>query len=112
VTQTDTSLPEGFESLDPFVPNWAIADLAGRDAMRGKSTPDQRQAFYAVASSLLEPALDYLDRKPLASLSGSDQRLMNLMLSLAHVALAEEVQHEDEARHAYLRSFLPFTTET
>jgi len=107
----DVSLPEGFESLEAFVADWAIADLPGRDAMRGKSTREQREAFYEAASALLEPALDYLDARPLASLSPPDERLMNLLLSLAHVALAEEIQHEDEERHAWLRSFLPFTLE-
>lgn len=111
MTQAEESLPQGFEALEPFVATWAIFGLAERDAMRGASTPDQRRAFYAAAADLLDPALDYLDAKPLASLAGPDQRLMNLMLSLAHVSLAEEVQHEDEARHARLRSFLPFTAQ-
>ncbi|MDG2002562.1 MAG: hypothetical protein P8J20_04455 [Novosphingobium sp.] len=109
MTADETSLPDGFEALERFVATWAIADLAERDAMRGSSTPDQRKAFYSVASGLLEPALDYLDGKPLTALSDPEQRLMNLMLSLAHVALAQEVQHEDEAHHAHFRSFLPFT---
>lgn len=107
----DAGLPAGFESLECFVAGWALADLAGRDARRGNSTGIERAAFYRAGSGLLEQALVYLDGKPLAALSGPDQRLMRLMLCLAHVALAEEVQLEDEERHAGLRSYLPFTVE-
>lgn len=104
-------LPEGFESLESFVAGWAFSDLASRDARRGNSTENERHLFYDAASPLLESALDYLDTKPLCALSGPDERLMMLMLSLAHVALAREVQQEDEERHAFLRSLLSFKIE-
>lgn len=102
-------LPEGFEALEPFVCQWAIATMPGRDAMRARASAGERQAFYHAASRLLEPALDHLDRIALSSLNDNDERLMEIMLSLAHVALAEEVQREAEPEHSRLRSFMPFT---
>jgi hypothetical protein len=105
-------LPIAFEALEPFVADWAIESLSGRDHSRGRSSAAERKAFYAATIELLEPALNYLDSKSLASLADADMRLMRLMLSLAHVALAEEVQCEDEPTHAHFRSFLPITVES
>lgn len=102
-------LPQGFEALSPFVAEWAIATLTGRIAARSELSAAGRAAFYSVAAALLEPALDYLDSRPRELPDPSDARLMQLMQSLAHVALAEEVQREDEPMHAVLRSFMPIT---
>jgi hypothetical protein len=108
---TGRLLPDGFEPLEPFVAAWAIASVSERATLRGRATAAERRAFYAVASGLLERALDYLDAKPLASLDDGEQRLMQLMLSLAHVALAEETLGDDEPEHARLRAFMPITRE-
>jgi hypothetical protein len=105
----DRTLPPGFEALELFVATWAIPTLAGRVAMRGEASVQQRASFYAAAADRLEPALAYLDGKPRDLPDACDARLMQLMLSLAHVALAEEVQREDEPTHTELRSFMPIT---
>ena len=111
MTSAPRLLPRGFESLEPFVASWAIDDLSMRDAMRGSATPEERKAFYAVASDLAEAALDHLDAKPFESLDDSEARLMQLMLSLAHVALAEEIQGDHEPAHTELRAFMPFVPD-
>jgi hypothetical protein len=43
-----------------------------------------------------DSALAYLDARPLDGLAPGERRLMNLLLSLAHVALAVEIQGPDE----------------
>lgn len=103
------TLPDGFAALEPFVAQWAIADAAGRDAMRGDSTPEARQAFYEAMNPLLAAALDRLDATPLAQHDPAEQRLMQLALSYAHVALAIEVQGPDEAKHTANRRQLHIT---
>ncbi len=108
----DRLLPAGFESLEPFVAAWAISGTANRSERRDASTPAERTAFYDSASELLGPALEHLGRKPLASMDAADQRLIDLMLSLAHVALAVEVQGEAEARHLQSRRFMPITASS
>ena len=105
----DRSLPPGFEALAPFVAHWAIPTLEGRIAARDDSLAGERAAFYAAAADLLEPALAYLDGRPRGLPDAGDARLMQLMLSLAHVALAEEIMGEDEPRHRELRAFMPIT---
>jgi hypothetical protein len=95
-----TSLPADFVVLEPFVERWALATTADRAARRTATTPDEREAFFAAAGPLLDRALDHLDAIPLGAFSPEEQRLMNLMLSLAHVALAVEIQGSDEAKSA------------
>lgn len=109
MSQTDTSLPAGFEALEPFVETWALASGGERADMRGAASAEERKAFYAAASQQLDPALDFLDKKPLGDFDDSEKRLMRLMLSLAHVSIAEEIQKEDEERHTHFRSFMPVT---
>lgn len=96
-------LPEGFEPLEPFVDLWAAPTSAERAALRDTSTPEAREAFYSAALPLLEPALTHLDARPLNEHNAQDRTLMQLVLSLAHVALAVETHQQDEARHTPLR---------
>jgi hypothetical protein len=102
-------LPAGFESLEPFVGRFAIAGTANRAALRSNSTPEERAAFHAAAKDLIGPALDLLDTKPLDGFTEAEQRLLDLCLSFAHIALAVEVQGPDEARHATLREYMRIT---
>lgn len=97
---TETSLPADFAVLEPFAERWALSTTAERAARRTASTPEEREAFFAAAGPLLGPALDCLDTTALGSFSAPEQRLMDLMLSLAHVALAVEIQGPDETKSA------------
>lgn len=106
---TDTTLPEGFTALEPFVAGWALEGSATRAARRGASTFEEREAFYGAAVGELSRALDYLDGKGFAGMDAADTRLMNLMLSLGHVALAVEQQKDAEPRHAADRAFMHIT---
>ena len=94
---TGALLPGDFAVLEPFAARWAIAGSAERAALRGTSSAEERQAFFEAAGPLLEPVLDYLDARPLAGLDTAEQRLMAMMLSLAHVAQAVEIQGPDES---------------
>jgi hypothetical protein len=95
-----TSLPAGFERLEPFVPAWAIQGAAARSQRRLNSTADERVAFFEAAKDLAQPALARLDERPLSQHDAAEKRLMDLMLSFAHVALAVETQGDQEPVHA------------
>ncbi|MFV8816968.1 hypothetical protein [Haliea sp. E17] len=109
MTMRDNALPEGFESLAPFVEFWAVDCAAGRADCRQRSDEEGRQAFYAAASPLVATALDYLDSQQLSALDDSEQRLMKLVLSFAHLAMAVELHREEEPKHARDRHFLRIT---
>lgn len=102
-------LPEGYEALEPFAADWALPTAADRAAKRGDSTPDERKAFYDATLPLAGATLTALDAKPLEELSEQEQRLLNLLLTFAHVSLAVEVQGEAEAQHAFWRSRMQIT---
>ena len=99
MSHQQTQLPPGFEELEPFVTAWAVTRAADRARLRLSSSEPDRVAFFEAAKDRVAPALAYLDTKPLAELDAAEQRLMNLMLSFAHVALAVETQGPDEAKH-------------
>jgi hypothetical protein len=102
-------LPTGFEALEPFVDKWAIEGSANRMQMRLDSSMDDMKSFFEAATPLAEPALALLDQKPLSKLDNHEKNLMNLILSLAHVSLAVEIQGPDEAFHAELAQFITIT---
>ncbi len=102
-------LPDGFAALEPFVARWAVPGTAARAARRGESSAEEREAFYGVAKDKLLPALAYLDGKKLEAFDAADNRLMDMMLSLAHVALAVEGLGDDEPRHAEMRRHMQIT---
>jgi hypothetical protein len=104
-----SGLPAGFDTLEPYVADWARPTTADRDAARTELGTEARQAFYEAAKDLLEPALSYLDATPLVDHSPAQTNLMNLMLSFAHVSLAIEVQGPDEAKHTVNRQQLIIT---
>jgi hypothetical protein len=58
---------------------------------------------------LAPAALAYLDAKPLDQFDHSEQLLMKLSLSFAHVSMAVELQRDDEARHATYRPYTHIT---
>ena len=96
-------LPQGFEALEPFVERWAVAGTANRARRRSDSTADERLAFFNAGQDLIPPALELLDGKPLGQLNAQEQRLMDVVLAFAHVAIAVEVQGDAEDLHARLR---------
>ncbi|MGB8363517.1 MAG: hypothetical protein ACLQUZ_05410 [Rhizomicrobium sp.] len=109
MNNSETALPAGFQALEPFVASWAIPGMADRARRRDESTSEERQTFYAAAKDMAAPALDYLDRKPLDQLDACERRLTDLMLSFVHVALAVEIQGDDEARLAKFRQEMKIT---
>ena len=106
------TLPPGFAALEPFAERFAIAGTANRAQLRSDTTPEERQAYHDVMKDLLAPALDLLDTKKLDAFHAAEQRLMNMTLSFAHIALAVEVQGPDEAKHAKLRAHMKIVRST
>lgn len=92
-------LPPDFEALEPYAGKWAIGGETERAALRSMSTSAERAQFYGTAMPLLGSMLDYLDRFNLADLADPQRLLLQLALSLANVARAEETLRDAEADH-------------
>lgn len=102
-------LPEGFEALEFFVDRWAVAGSANRDKRRGESTENERVAFFEAMKGLVPKALELLDRKALDDFNEREARLLNMVLSFAHVCMAVEMLGKDEPRHAQFREVMRIT---
>jgi hypothetical protein len=109
MNSTATGLPAGFEALEPFVAKWAVEGANNRAQLRLTSNAPERVAFFEAGKPLVAPALALLDQKPLEQLDAPEQRLMLLMLSFAHVALAVEMQGDAERKHAAGARFMRIT---
>ena len=95
-----SQLPSGFEALEPFAVAWAIEGADNRLKRRLNSSAAERVAFFNAGQDLIAVGLAHLDKKPLSQLDAKEQRLMHLLLALAHIALAVETQGDDEPKHA------------
>ena len=109
MSKTTLRLPEGFTALDPFVDDWAIATSAARAARRDDTSAAEQEHFYNAARAFLDPALTLLDGKPLAKLDAKERQLLDLMLTLAHVSIAVEVQRDFEPQHTVMRRYMRIT---
>lgn len=85
------SLPPGFEDLEPFVAQWALADEAQRMQARWSGTMEELTSFYNVMTPRIESILDHLDTFGSAELPPAEQRLLHIAFSLVEVANAVEV---------------------
>lgn len=103
------ALPQGFETLEPFVERFALEGTANRARLRSESSAEERGAFHAAAKDLIPGALELLDRKPVDQLEGQEQTLLNLALAFAHIALAVELHGPDEEHHARMRETMRIT---
>jgi hypothetical protein len=83
-------LPGGFEALEPFVADWALADAVARMTKRQTSGMDEIRGFYDAMLPRGEEALIYLRQFQLGELPPQAEQLLKLMLSLAEVAPAVE----------------------
>jgi len=103
------ALPAGFEQLEPFVADWALPTAADRSRKRETTSLAEMTTFYRAAQPRLQDALALLDAIPIDSFGHREDRLMKLLLGLAHVSLAVEVQGESEALGAKDRHHMRIT---
>jgi hypothetical protein len=109
MNRTESLLPAGFEALEPFVESWAIDGANNRLLARLDSQESDRVAFFNTGKDLVPAALDLLDKTPLGQFDEKEARLMKLVLSMAHVAPAVEVQKDHEPLHAKYARYITIT---
>ncbi len=102
-------LPEMFSEWQVFVSQWTATDGDSRLRARLSSSVEERERFFMACSQRVPDALAYLDRCPVADWSEGDHLLMNLLLNLAHVALAVETQGDAETEHARFAQYMHYT---
>jgi hypothetical protein len=109
MSTTQGLLPAGFEALEPFVTTWAVDGAHQRMQRRLDSEASEREAFFNAGKDLVPTALERLDGKAFDAFDEQEQRLMLLVLSMAHVAQAVEIQGDDEPGHARYARYITIT---
>lgn len=84
-------LPSGFEDLEGFVADWALASEHARTAQRHRSDMATIRAFYDAMLARLDEALAMLGAVTLDALTAEQRRLHHLTLSLCEIAPAVEL---------------------
>ena len=84
------AVPEGFETLAPFVADWVLENASARMAKRQASSMAEIRAFYDAMVPLGVAALDHLRAYKLGELAPPEENLLKLMLALAEVGPAVE----------------------
>jgi hypothetical protein len=86
-----SSLPAGFEDLEPWVADWARPTRAERYETRLSKTYDELAEFYDAIAPRAEEAIAHLDGLDLQALADDDARLMQLLHSMILVSYAVNV---------------------
>ena len=92
-------LPDGFEDLEPFLALWCLKTTQERHIRRETASMDDIRRFYDAMLARAPDAIAFLDGKPFDSLADDEERLMQLLLALGHVAVAVEVHGQPRAPH-------------
>ncbi|WP_201797408.1 hypothetical protein [Bordetella trematum] len=82
----ESSLPAGFEMLEPLVADWSLATQDARQARRKTSSEEDLRYFYDTLLPYLPEILKHMDQFPLGEFPPPTAKLFGLSLSLAEVA--------------------------
>lgn len=100
-------LPDDFADLEPWL-DWAQPSEFLRNRKRWTATMAESQEFYDVMQARCAEALAYLDRFALADLDARQQRLLNMCLALAEVAVTVEMYGEPRPKYVFpIERFVP-----
>ncbi|MGQ0620448.1 MAG: hypothetical protein ACT4QA_11100 [Panacagrimonas sp.] len=95
--QDQTSLPPGYEELEPLVEYWAGATNDIRWDRRSRAAMPEIRRFYDAMLPRADEALSYLEQFPLGDMPANATRLFCLLLSLPHAAMAVEFHRQPRA---------------
>jgi hypothetical protein len=84
-------LPTEFADLEPFAATWCLATEAERWDRRMSSTMPELVEFHDAALPRLDAAIEHCDRHPLDALPPDVEHLLQLVHSVAMVAMAVEI---------------------
>jgi hypothetical protein len=94
--KTEKTLPAGFEDLEGFAADWALASERERNRQRLSSSMDEIQSLYDALLPRMEEIIGYLNQQPLNDMSPEARRLFHLSLALAEIAPAVEFYKQPE----------------
>ena len=87
-------LPSGFEDLEGFAPDWALATESERRRKRQATDMEATRAFYDRMTERIGDILGYLNELDFHALPADARNLLYMTLSLAEVGLAVEIYRQ------------------
>ena len=84
-------LPAGFEDLEGFARDWALATESERRRKRQSTDMKTTRVFYDRMTERIGDILDYLIELDLHALPGDARNLLHMTLSLAEIGVAVEI---------------------
>ena len=87
-------LPSGFEDLEGFARDWALATESERRRKRQTTDMEATRAFYDRMTERIGDILGYLNELDLHALPADARTLLHMTLSLAEVGLAVEIYRQ------------------
>jgi hypothetical protein len=88
---TNTTLPQEFSDLEPFIADWALPTRAERYQARLKKPYDELVTFYDAIAPRAEQAIAYLNDLDINELPDDAERLLHLLYSMILVSYAVNV---------------------
>lgn len=87
-------LPAGFEDLQDFAADWALATESERRRKRQDTDIETIRVFYGRMTERIRDVLGYLNNLDLHALPPDARNLLHMTLSLAEVGLAVEIYRQ------------------
>lgn len=88
------TLPAGFESLEPWLADWAKPDRNDRYAVRLSKSIDELGEFYDAIAARAEDAMVYLDALDIDDLPADAANLVYLLQSMIMVSGPVNAYHQ------------------
>ncbi|MBV1901164.1 MAG: hypothetical protein KUG56_05770 [Kordiimonadaceae bacterium] len=86
-----SSLPKGFEDLEPLVEKWGVPTEKERNWARVDSKIEELDDVYNTVFPRIDAMLEYLNERELDNYSEDEKRLLFLSFSLAEIAPSVEL---------------------
>ncbi len=80
------NLPAGFSALEPFVPEWALANERDRYQKLHHGTLAQLKVFYDAMLPRMDEIMAFLKTQPLAGMAPEAENLYRLAMTFAETA--------------------------
>ena len=88
---SDSTLPQGFSDLEPFVTDWALPTRAQRYEARLSKPFDELVRFYDAIAPRAEESIGYLNGLDIDELPDAAARLLHLLYSMILVSYSVNV---------------------
>ena len=97
MTATRSTLPAGFEELQPYMARWVRDSNDERRETRSNAEMGDIVSFYDAITARAPEAIAYVEKYPLDGMPADVENLFKLLLAMNHAAIAVEMHGQPRA---------------